>query len=52
VNDVSRLSRNVGYILKVVELLEGHGITVHSVAQNLGSQDASFRLMLTLFAMV
>ncbi len=51
VDEVSRLSRNVGEVFTIAECLETHGIRLQIVNPTLSSNDPNFRLMLVCSAM-
>ena len=46
VAEVSRLSRNFGDLLRVVEAFSQHGVSLYSVSQGLDSRDPEFRTLL------
>jgi site-specific DNA recombinase len=51
IDDTSRLTRNLGDILKLAEMFEHHCINLYFVTQKLDSRDENFRTMLTWYGL-
>jgi site-specific DNA recombinase len=52
VESIGRLSRNRTVVIQIVDTLASHGVGVYFAAERLDSQNPSFRVMVTAFAMV
>lgn len=52
VDDTSRLARNIGDFLRVVEILQFHGVPITAVSQNIDTQEKTTRPLLAFQGMM